>query len=111
LIGVAFLQVFETEVGSEKARGAILKCDALISSNCGTPHPLVAGPVGMIHDQKSHALHLCRSRESQNRLAVSEGADALEDPALGGNGILAAGNFERAFVALRSRRLPPLHFL
>ena len=41
----------------------------------------------MVDDQQAHALHLGGRGETKDRLAVAEGADALIDPALGGDAI------------------------
>jgi hypothetical protein len=64
----------------------------------------------MIHDQQTHALHLGRSGEPQNCLAVSERSDALIYPALGGHLVALAGHLQRPLVALRIRVLALLHF-
>src|SRR5262249_52523526 len=65
----------------------------------------------MIDHKKSNALHLCRRRESKNRLARSMRTEAVVLPSFLRNFALRIDDIKRAFVTLRLRRRPPLEFL
>ena len=71
LIDVALFQILEAEIGAEESRGAILQGDAAVASDGRSPHPLVAGAVGMIDHQQRHAFDFRRRGEADHQLAVA----------------------------------------
>src|SRR5579864_1975370 len=111
LADVALLQILEAEIGPEESSGAVLQSDALLAPDVRTPHPLVAGAVGMVYDQQSHPLHLRGRCETQDRLAITERTQPVVHPTLGSNVVTASDHLQSALVVLGLGALAALHLL
>src|SRR5712691_4443146 len=111
LADVALLQILETEIRPEESSGAVLKRDALLASDVRTPHPLVAGAVGMVYDQQAHTLHLRGRCKTQDGLAITERTQPVVHPTLGSNVFTASDHLQSALVVLGVGALPALYLL